>query len=66
MPYFGTTIFAAPGLGIIASFITMAFGMWWLGRAEAVARKAGDVYVGGAGGCSRHRREDSRAGDSAN
>jgi H+/gluconate symporter-like permease len=57
MPYFGATTFAAPGLGIIASIITMAFGMWWLGRAEAVARKAGDVYVGGAGGCSRHRRD---------
>ena len=35
MPYFGTTTFAAPGLGIIASLIIMAFGMWWLGRAEA-------------------------------
>jgi H+/gluconate symporter-like permease len=44
MPYFGTTTFAAPGLGIIASIITMAFGMWWLGRAEAAARKAGEGY----------------------
>ena len=48
MPYFGTTTFAAPGLGIIASIITMAFGMWWLGRAEAAARKAGEVYGDGA------------------
>jgi H+/gluconate symporter-like permease len=47
MPYFGTTPFAAPGLGIIASIITMAFGMWWLGRAEASARKAGEGYGGG-------------------
>jgi H+/gluconate symporter-like permease len=46
MPYFGTTPFAAPGLGIIASIITMAFGMWWLGRAEAAARMAGEGYVG--------------------
>lgn len=45
MPYFGTTTFAAPGLGIIASIVTFAFGMWWLARAEAVARKAGEVYV---------------------
>lgn len=45
MPYFGTTPFAAPGLGIIASVITMAFGMWWLGRAEAAARRAGEGYV---------------------
>jgi H+/gluconate symporter-like permease len=46
MPYFGTTPFAAPGLGIIASIITVAFGMWWLGRAEAAARKAGEGYGG--------------------
>ncbi|WP_319798609.1 GntP family permease [Nitrobacter sp.] len=45
MPYFGTTTFAAPGLGIIASIVTFIFGMWWLARAEAAARKAGEVYV---------------------
>ena len=45
MPYFGTTTFAAPGLGIIASIITLAFGMWWLGRAEAAARKTGETYI---------------------
>src|SRR6478609_5916323 len=48
MPYFGTTPFAAPGLGIIASIIIMAFGMWWLLRAEAAARKAGEGYGGGS------------------
>ncbi|MGA8956452.1 MAG: GntP family permease, partial [Pseudolabrys sp.] len=48
MPYFGTTTFAAPGIGIIASVITLAFGMWWLRRAEAAARKAGEVYGDGA------------------
>lgn len=47
MPYFGTTPFAAPGLGIIASIITMAFGMWWLHRAESAARTAGEGYGGG-------------------
>lgn len=47
MPYFGTTTFAAPGLGIIASIIILAFGMWWLGRAEAAARKAGEGYGSG-------------------
>lgn len=46
MPYFGTTPFAAPGLGIIASIITMAFGMWWLHRAESAARSAGEGYGG--------------------
>ena len=49
MPYFGTTTFAAPGLGIIASLITLAFGMWWLGRAEAAARKAGETYIDDSG-----------------
>jgi H+/gluconate symporter-like permease len=47
MPYFGTTPFAAPGLGIIASIITLAFGLWWLARAEVAARKAGEGYGGG-------------------
>lgn len=46
MPYFGTTAFAAPGLGIIASIIIMVIGMWWLRRAEAAARKAGEGYGG--------------------
>lgn len=44
MPYFGTTTFAAPGIGIIASLITLAFGLWWLRRAEAAARRAGEGY----------------------
>jgi H+/gluconate symporter-like permease len=45
MPYFGTTTFAAPGIGIIASIVTFAFGMWWLARAEAAARAAGEAYT---------------------
>ena len=48
MPFFGTTPFAAPGLGIIASVIMLGFGLWWLGRAEAAARRAGEGYGGGA------------------
>jgi H+/gluconate symporter-like permease len=44
MPFFGTTPFAAPGLGIIASCIMAGFGLWWLGRAEAAARRAGEGY----------------------
>ena len=42
MPFFGTTPFAAPGLGIIASVVMLSFGLWWLGRAEASARRAGE------------------------
>ncbi|MCV9909735.1 GntP family permease [Brucella sp. HL-2] len=49
MPYFGTTTFAAPGLGIIASLITLAFGMWWLQRAETKARIAGENYIDDSG-----------------
>ena len=48
MPFFGTTPFAAPGLGIIASAIMLAFGLWWLTRCEAAARRAGEGYGGGA------------------
>ncbi len=48
MPFFGTTPFAAPGLGIIASAIMLGFGMWWLRRAEAVAQRTGEGYGGDA------------------
>src|SRR6476646_566503 len=44
MPFFGTNPFAAPGLGIIASVIMLGFGLWWLSRAEASARKKGEGY----------------------
>ena len=44
MPFFGTTPFAAPGLGIIASVIMLGFGLWWLARAEAKARSKGEGY----------------------
>jgi H+/gluconate symporter-like permease len=41
MPFFGTTPFAAPGIGIVAGAIILTFGLWWLGRAEkAPGRKA--------------------------
>ena len=44
MPFFGTTPCAAPGLGIIAAAIMLGFGLWWLRRAEASARRAGEGY----------------------
>jgi len=44
MPFFGTTPFAAPGLGIVASAIMLGFGLWWLARAEARARRAGEGF----------------------
>jgi H+/gluconate symporter-like permease len=44
MPFFGTTPFAAPGLGIMASLIMLGFGLWWLRRAEINARDANEGY----------------------
>lgn len=44
MPFFGTTPFAAPGLGIIAAVIMLSFGLWWLGRVESAARRLGEGY----------------------
>jgi H+/gluconate symporter-like permease len=44
MPFFGTTPFAAPGLGIIASAIILGFGLFWLGRATARARSIGEGF----------------------
>jgi H+/gluconate symporter-like permease len=48
MPFFGTTPFAAPGLGIIASAIMLGFGLWWLARAERAARRRREGYGAGA------------------
>ncbi|WP_454915394.1 GntP family permease [Xanthobacter sediminis] len=46
MPFFGTTPFAAPGLGLIASVVMLGFGLWWLKRAEAKARARGEGFGG--------------------
>ena len=48
MPFFGTTPFAAPGLGVIASAIMLGFGLWWLARSEAKARSKGEGYAADA------------------
>jgi len=44
IPFFGITPLAAPALGIIAAAIMLAFGLWWLGRAEAAAHRKGEGY----------------------
>lgn len=44
MPFFGTTAFAAPGLGILASVVMFVLGMLWLNRRAAQARAAGEGY----------------------
>src|SRR5215510_4874536 len=59
MPFFGTNPFAAPGLGLIASAIMLGFGLWWLARAEAVARRSGRSIGRGCrrnGARARHHR----------
>ena len=58
MPFFGTTPFAAPGLGIIASLIMLGFGLWWLHRAESNARRRGEGY-----GAETPVRADAAADD---
>lgn len=42
MPFFGTTPFAAPGLGMLASLVMLFFGLWWLMRAQEKARRTGE------------------------
>jgi H+/gluconate symporter-like permease len=48
MPYFGTTLFAAPGLGVIAAAIMFGFGMWWLRREAARAGSTGENFGAGS------------------
>lgn len=44
MPFFGTTPFAAPGLGILASAIMLGFGLWWLQLRARRAAVAGEGF----------------------
>ena len=44
MPYFGTTPFAAPGLGLIGGAVMLALGAAWLMRRARRAAAAGEGY----------------------
>ena len=44
MPFFGTTPFAAPVLGIITALVMFGLGQWWLSRQATQARLAGEGY----------------------
>lgn len=44
MPYFGTTPFAAPVLGIVSALVMFSLGHWWLARQAARAKRAGEGY----------------------
>lgn len=59
MPFFGTTPFAAPGLGIIAALVMFSFGMWWLTFAQARARGSGEGFE--AGGSQTAEQLDTTA-----
>lgn len=48
MPFFGTTPFAAPGLGVIAALVMAGVGLAWLSFAQARARAAGEGFEGRA------------------
>lgn len=44
MPFFGTTTFSSPGLGIISGLTMFALGMFWLNRCANLAKAAGEGY----------------------
>jgi H+/gluconate symporter-like permease len=44
MPFFGTTAFAAPGLGLITGLVMLVLGVLWLNRRAARARASGEGY----------------------
>ncbi|MBE0488559.1 MAG: GntP family permease [Halomonas sp.] len=44
MPYFGTSPFAAPGLGILTGLVMLGLGQVWLSRRARQARVAGEGY----------------------
>lgn len=44
MPYFGTSPFAAPGLGIITGLVMLGLGQAWLSHRARRARLAGEGY----------------------
>lgn len=44
MPHFGTTAFAAPGLGVITGLIMLALGTAWINYRAAGAKRAGEGY----------------------
>jgi H+/gluconate symporter-like permease len=46
MPFFGTTPFAAPGLGVIASIVMVGFGLWWLSLQQSRAKAANEGFEG--------------------
>jgi H+/gluconate symporter-like permease len=44
MPYFGTDLFAAPAMGLLASVLMLAGGLAWLARRQRTAKTRGEAY----------------------
>lgn len=44
MPFFGTTPFAAPGLGVIGGVVMLIAGWWWIVRRAKHAQRTGEGY----------------------
>lgn len=44
MPFFGTTAYAAPFIGIIGAAVMFGGGVWWLNRRSKKAMAAGEGY----------------------
>lgn len=57
MPFFRTTSFAAPGLGLIGGLVMLGMGMLWLNRQGHQARARGEGF--GASSPVRERSSDS-------
>lgn len=56
IPFFKTTIYAAPGMGLLASAFMFAMGMLWLGRRASAAAKSGEGY-------GEHEPDEAAAAD---
>jgi hypothetical protein len=63
MPFFGTTPLPRPVSESSRPTIMLAFGLWWLGRAESAARSRGEGYgrAEGAAGSMQQAKERERA-----
>ena len=63
MPHFGTTAFAAPGLGLVGAAIMFSVGYLWLHRRGVAARGRGEGY--GASGRDAKTSRATRVSDAS-
>ena len=56
IPYYGTNVFAAPGLGLIGAAIMLLGGLWWLRSRASRARLQGEGY-------GQHKDDTDDVGD---